>query len=172
MNWYVDSSVLVALGSSDALDHLTALDGRPVVLPTVRAEVETEPEATNLDRFCDRHDVEADDPDLDRALDVLGDSEPTGDAAVVGAVLARQRADDPVGVVADDRRVRNTARGLGATVTGTVGVVVRAVAVGELSAEDGKALVRHVDSRGFHMTGELRERAYELVEEAAHEDEE
>jgi len=74
VNWYVDSSVLIALGSIDALDHLTALDGRPVVLPTVRAEVETEPESTDLDRFCDCHDVGADDPDLDRALDVLGDS--------------------------------------------------------------------------------------------------
>jgi hypothetical protein len=70
-------------------------------------------------------------------------------------------------VVSDDRRVRTVARGLGATVTGTVGVLVRGVRERELSAEDGKELVRRVDSRGLHMTGELREKAYELVEDAA-----
>jgi hypothetical protein len=39
-----------------------------------------------------------------------------------------------------------------------------------MTEEDGKDLVRRVDSHGLHMTGELREKAYELVEEAARRD--
>jgi len=39
------------------------------------------------------------------------------------------------------RRVRTVTRGLGATVTGTVGTVVRSVEEGVLDAEEGEALV-------------------------------
>ena len=91
-----------------------------------------------------------------------------GDVAIVASVL---RASDlegrDIGVVSDDQRVRTVARGLGATVTGTVGVIVRAVEERGVTAEEGKDLIRRVDSRGLHMTGKLREKAYELVEEAA-----
>jgi predicted nucleic acid-binding protein len=82
-------------------------------------------------------------------------------------VPAAQDRDDPVGVVSDNRRVRTVPRGLGATVTGTVGVVARAVEERGLSVDEGREPVRRVDSHGLHMTGELREKAYELVEDAA-----
>ncbi|WP_254524428.1 DUF3368 domain-containing protein [Natrinema caseinilyticum] len=70
------------------------------------------------------------------------------------------------GVVSDDRRVRTVARGLGATVTGTIGVIVRATEEG-LPESDAKAIVRRLDEHGLHMTAELRDTANELVDEAA-----
>ena len=88
------------------------------------------------------------------------------DVCVVAAVLIHTEADEDVGVVSDDRRVRTVARGLGARVTGTVGVVVRSVEEG-LSAHEAKSVVRRVDEHGLHMTAELREKAFELVEAAA-----
>ena len=60
--------------------------------------------------------------------------------------------------------MRTTARGLGATVTGTVDVVVRAVKDGLDQAYD---LIQQIDSHGLHMTGSLRETAVELIDEAA-----
>ena len=72
----------------------------------------------------------------------------------------------PVGVVSDDQRVRTTARGLGAIVTGTVGVIVRAVEEG-LDRETAYDLITQIDSHGLHMTGSLREKAYSLIDEAA-----
>ncbi|WP_193361366.1 hypothetical protein [Halococcus hamelinensis] len=69
-------------------------------------------------------------------------------------------------MVSDDRRVRTIADGLGAIATGTVGVVVRAVDEG-LPPDDAKDLTRAIDRHGLHMTGELRETADELIEDAA-----
>ena len=71
-----------------------------------------------------------------------------------------------MGVVSDDRRVRTVARGLGATVTGTIGVLVRAVEEG-LSEADAKTIVRRLDDYGLHMTAELRAGAIDLIESAA-----
>jgi len=85
----------------------------------------------------------------------------------VNAAVSGYTVDDQlVGIVSDDQRVRTTARGLGATVTGTVGVVVRDVKDG-LDQEEAYDLIQRIDSHGLHMTGRLRETAFELIDEAA-----
>ena len=61
--------------------------------------------------------------------------------------------------------MRTVARGLGATVTGAIGVIVRAVEKG-VPVDDGRRSIERVDSHGVHMTAELRETAYRLVDEA------
>ncbi|WP_254531080.1 hypothetical protein [Natrinema gelatinilyticum] len=61
---------------------------------------------------------------------------------------------------------RTVARGLGATITGTIGTVGRTVQEG-LPENDAKVVVRRVDEHGLHMTAELRDRANELIGEAA-----
>jgi predicted nucleic acid-binding protein len=103
-----------------------------------------------------------------RAEQILGEDTENGDVVIIASVL---RTSDlkgrDIGVVSDDQRIRTVAQGFSATVTGTIGVIVRAVEVRDMTADEGKALVRRVDSHGLHMTGELREKAYELVEEAA-----
>ena len=168
MNWYVDASTLIALGSIGELELLATLAGEPTVASAVRAEVTTEPAATALKEFLDDHATERELPDdaRRRGQEVLGDETLSGDAAVVGAVLA---ADGDVAVVSDDRRVRTTARGLGATVTGTIGVVGRAVMVGTLDEQGANRRLDRLDERGLHMTAELRRKAEALIEEAAEE---
>lgn len=173
---YVDASTLIALGTVGELDALDVLDGDLVVPERVRSEVTTEPARTNLERFLETvaysdhpegiGDIVDEETD-NRARTLLGDPEPSGDTALVGGVLACTDTDESVGVVSDDRRVRTVAEGLGATVTGTVGIVVRNVEDGELAAAEAKDLVRELDSRGLHMTGELRETAYDLIDDAA-----
>lgn len=173
MDVYVDASTLIALGTVGELDCLAVLDGTSVVPESVLEEVTTEPAGTNVERFCDRDDVRVGrissvgDTELSEARRILGEEEVNGDVHIVAEVRSRKERD--VGVVSDDRRVRTTTRELGATVTGTIGVVVRTVEDGELSREFGKELVRRIDGRGLHMTGELRETAYELIDEAADE---
>lgn len=166
MKIYVDATTLIALGTVDELDLLANFDGDLALLPAVRAEVTTEPARTNLDRFADRDDVavaaEPAEAAIADARSILSESTVNGDVQSIAAVLDG----DEVAVVSDDRRVRTTARNLGARVTGTIGVVVRAVEEG-LPAAEGKALVRRIDGHGLHMTGELRDAAYDLVEAAA-----
>ena len=174
MTWiYVDATTLIALGTVGELDLLSAFAGTIVVVSAVRAEVTTQPAETNLDRFCDRDDVEtaiATDEDsraehAELARSILGASDVDGDVVLVAAVLAHTDADERVAVVSDDRRVRTVAGGLGATVTGTIGAIVRAVEAGLPEAE-AKTILRRVDSHGLHLTAELRETADELIEDA------
>lgn len=176
MNVYVDASTSIALGTVGELDTLCVLDGDLVVPEPVREEVTTEPANENLERFLETPANDSHPETVqtvlaastrDRAKAVLDEPEANGDVEIVGGVLAHVDSDDPVGVVSDDRRVRTVTDGLGATVTGTIGVVVRTVEDGERTAEAAKQLIRRIDDRGLHMTGELRERAYELVEDAA-----
>lgn len=167
---FLDATTLIALGTIGELEQLTSFTGELVVLPAVQNEITTEPAQTNLNRFIDQYEVETTDPAVQnrvqQAKEVLGEEEQNGDVYLIAAVLAYTADDRPVGVVSDDQRVRTTARGLGATVTGTVGVIVRAVEEG-LDREEAYNLVRRIDSHGLHMTGNLREKAYSLIDDAA-----
>jgi predicted nucleic acid-binding protein len=128
----------------------------------VADELTVEPAATNLDRFLDEKPVETD-PDtgefVEQAEQLLGESG-TSDSSLVAGLLAARDREKQVAFVSDDRRLRAVADGLGATVTGTFGVVVRA------SMEDkyfpttqAKRVIRRTDHHGLQMTGRLRERA-------------
>ncbi|WP_129116215.1 hypothetical protein [Halegenticoccus tardaugens] len=167
---FIDATTLISLGTIGELDLLTTLTGDLVILPLIQDEVTTEPAQTNLTRFIDEYELRTCDPAIhDRthqAKTVLGEATENGDVHLIAAVLAYTTDDRSIGVVSDDRRVRTTARGLGATVTGTIGVIVRTVDEG-LPPEDARELVDRIDSHGLHMTGSLREKAYSLIDEAA-----
>ena len=165
---FVDATTLIALGSVGKVELLANFDGGIVVPEAVTDEVTTEPASTNAETFLgdDNRWATRDVPPtaVSQAQDVLGDDSVNGDVQVIAGVLHWQSVDQSTAVVSDDRRVRTVARGLGATVTGTIGVVVRAVHEG-MAADDAKDLVREIDNHGLHMTGELREKAYELIDE-------
>ena len=193
---YVDATTCISLGTLGELDLLATFAGTPAFLPTVVAEVTTEPARTNLDRLLDadwtagpgefpyrrRTDEEAgaylvrDDvtEQFERAVSVLGEQQQwtgngavSGDVEIVAEVLRARDENRPVGVVSDDRRVRRVTEGFGATVTGTVGVVVESVADGTLDPDEGRSVVDRLDGTGLHMTGQLRNRAFELIDAAS-----
>lgn len=178
MEIYVDATTLIALGHAGHLALLEHFDGRCVVLETVAAEVTTQPASTRMETLIEgnadgkisladlQDSAELPQNHLDTAKDVLGESDVTGDTEIVASVLWLGNRDDPVAVVSDDRRVRTVAGDFGATVTGTVGVVVRAVHE-ELSGDEAKSIVREIDAQGLHLTGELRDTAFDLIDEAA-----
>lgn len=182
----VDATTLISLGQIGELDLLLSFERAPAVLPVVRREVTSAPANTNLEDFLGREDVLGEDrlpfssdgpdesvrPVVERAMEMLGESEYHGDVELVATVMVDANADAPKPtVISDDRRVRTICGGLGASVTGTIGVVVRAVTTGEATASEGKAIVRRIDGQGLHMTGELRETADDLIEGAANENE-
>ena len=173
MTWlYVDATVLIALGRVGELAKLTAFETPIVVLPTIQSEVTTQPAAANCETFCDRDCVTTSPPVTpanDQAMDILGESTVNGDVQLIGAVLTHTAADESVGVISDDRRVRTVADGLGGQVTGTIGVLVRAVEAG-LSPAEARELVEQLDTNGLHMTAQLRSKAIDLINEAAQSD--
>lgn len=163
MRVYIDTTTLISLGNVGELDLLSNFDGELSVLPAVRDEVTTEPARTNVDRFVKSDEVRTEESEYEEyvstASNALGEENVNGDVQIVAGVLAH----DDVAVVSDDRRVRTVSEGFGATVTGTVGVVVRAVDEG-LSADEAKEIIRRIDEHGLHMTAELRETAYRLID--------
>lgn len=165
---YVDATVLISLGHSGELRHLTAFETPIIVLPTIQSEVTTQPAAANCETFCDHDRVTTTPPVTpadDQAMEILGESAVNGDVRLIGAVLAHTAADESVAVVSDDRRVRTVADGLGGQVTGTIGVCVRAVEAGYPPAE-ARDLIRQLDANGLHMTAQLRSKAIDLIDEA------
>jgi len=163
MRVYVGPTPLFDLGQVGELDLLGALDGQVVVPAAVADELPTEPVRTALAR-ADQSDVldvvAVESDETERARRVLNEPGRSADVRLVEGVLAETSAGRSVGVVAGDRRVRTVAEGLGATVTGSFGVVVRAAAEDKyIKPEQAKRIARRLDSHGLHMTGEMRERA-------------
>ena len=174
MEIYVDATTLIALESVGELELLTNFEGDLVIPQAVADEIREERAERNVQRLLRsdsasmKTEANAAGEHQQSAIDVLGDAEWNGDVAIVAAVLRARERDEPIAVVSDDRRVRTVAEGFDATVTGTIGVVVRAVDEGSPPGE-AKSLVRRLDSNGLHLTGELRETADRLIDEAAKE---
>lgn len=165
---YLDATPIIALGAIGELELVTEFDGKLIVLPEIQNEVTSEPARSNMKRLLERDRVKTSshiEPADGSAMEILDESTLNGDVRLIGAVLGHVANEESVAIVTDDRRVRTVADGLGAQVTGTIGVIVRAVAEG-MSADEGKRLVRRVDSHGLHLTGELRETADRLNDDA------
>lgn len=138
-------------------------------LPAWSGPVGYSPAGTNLDRWLDVADVTTNppvDPRDEQAAALLGEPSVDADVRLIGAVLAHRDGNRSVGLVADDRRVRTVARGLDATVTGTIGVLVRAVD-DVVSPAEARRILRRIDEHGLHMTAELRAHANSLIDDAA-----
>jgi predicted nucleic acid-binding protein len=187
---YVGPAAVLNLASVGAVDLLEAFDGDVVIPEAVADAVTTEPHRTNLEAFLADTDAETVGAAgrEEAAMRVLDAAERTPEVAVVDGVLAavhppETAADggDPeeddeeseapsaghepaVGVVADDLRLRRVTEGLGATVTGSFGVVVRAAVEDKyLKRSHAKRVVRRMDDHGTRLTGGLREQVLGAV---------
>jgi len=165
---YVGPAPLTALGTVGETDLLGAFDGEIVVPELVAEQVSTEPAKTNMEKLvadgaATREDIQTDYGE--RAQGILDVQQPVFESRLLEPVLAAMNDDMPddvpaVGLVTDDRRLRTIAEGLGATVTGTFGTVVRAASEDKyLKTTQAKRIVRRIDSHGLHLTGELRAQA-------------
>jgi predicted nucleic acid-binding protein len=163
MRVYVDATPLYDLGQVGDLDLLGVVDGDLAVPQAVVDQVTVEPAATNLDRFLAEHAVDTTPPAeeyLDDAVNLLDANRGTSDVHLVAGLLASRDRGEKRALVSDDRRLRAVADGLGATVTGTFGIVVRASLEDKyFSTTQAKRVIRRTDHHGLQMTGRLRERA-------------
>jgi len=160
---YVDATPLYNLGQIGELELLAAFDDDLVIPQLVVDEVPVEPAATNLQRLLEEQSVETD-PDIEGWIDdakrLLDTTTVTSDAVLVACLLAARDGGQESVFVSDDRRLRAVADGLGATVTGTFGLTVRASIDDKyFSVTQAKRVIRRIDHHGVQMTGQLRERA-------------
>ncbi|WP_136687127.1 hypothetical protein [Halorhabdus amylolytica] len=165
---YVGPAPLTALGTVGETDLLGAFEGEIVVPEIVAEQVSTEPAKTNMEKLLADGAATREAVDTEhegQATRIVGVAEPVIESRLLEPVLAamdeESSADEPtIGLVVDDRRLRTVAEGLGATVTGTFGTVVRAASEDKyLKTTQAKRIVRRIDSHGLHLTGELRAQA-------------
>src|ERR1051326_1577296 len=67
-------------------------------------------------------------------------------------------------LILDDRRARSVARGLGVTIIGTVGILVRAKRLGMITSL--KALLDELEAHEFYISEGLKAEALRLVNES------
>jgi predicted nucleic acid-binding protein len=173
----VDASVVIRLTEIGELSLLDGIDGRVVVPQSVEREVNDDPAATRLSEIVDGDDwgALADAPD-DQSLSTAGvhlgkervDSD--GDGGVEGDVALLAHAMETSGetvVVSDDRPLRETCKALSVPVSGSLGVLIRAVECDELGAETARDRLYAMDEVGARLSASLIRRAERLIDEAS-----
>lgn len=176
----VDASTFITLAEIGACEYLYGIPGQIAVPAAVRREITDEPAKSELARAVRSDDVtvfdpRADDADLpqsyERAMEHLdrsaptasGDSSVIGDVAILGAALDRS----DVVVVTDDKPLRDTCKALSIPVSGSIGVLVRAVERGDATADEAKDALLAMDEVGARLSARLLRRAERLIEDAA-----
>jgi predicted nucleic acid-binding protein len=180
----VDASVFITLTRVDLIGALLTEAGEIVVPKPVENEITSEPAATTLDSALENGTLETWDvglAPLDTAASHLGKelSEEEvaghGHATIEGDVgllaLALQRNDPdfematPI-VVTDDKPLRQTCKALSIPVSGSIGVLIRAVERDEIEPAEAKDKLYAMDEVGARLSASLVRRAQRLIDEA------
>lgn len=186
----VDASAFIILAEVGACDLLYSLDRAVLVPGPVSDEIVDDPAASELERASDEGDLLVPysrpirDPHVEsyqRAAEHLGREMPSveeyaadnpdpdwsGDVALLADAL--NRYDDGV-VVTDDKPLRKTCKALSIPVSGSIGVLIRAVERGELTANEAKENLYAMDEVGARLSASLVRRAARLIDDAARTD--
>lgn len=168
----VDASAHITLASVGRADLVPTLRGNCVVPEGVANEICQPPAADGLDRARSDGDLEvlpAPDSSRTAAAEHLGQeaataaTDPPGDVALLACALD---ATDPV-VVTDDRPLRKTCRALSIPVSGSIGVLVRAVETEAIEADRARSTLYAMDEVGARLSASLVRRAEDLIEAAS-----
>ncbi len=176
-----DASVIVRLSSVGELPLLRAIDGDVVVPRAVESEVIDNPGAVQLSAGVDNRWITVTDElpveavlraadhlevDSVQPLEVESEDRPAieGDTALLAHALSdRQTAV----VVSDDKPLRETCKALSISVTGSIGILVRAVEVGEIDQETAVDRLYAMDEVGERLSASLIRRGERLIEDAS-----
>lgn len=164
----VDASVFITLSEVRAVETLWNATGEVVVPAAVVSEVTDEPATSTLEGGRERESIRvarADsgipDARAHLGLDSVGERV-SGDVALLALALNRTNAV----VVPDDKPLRQTCKALSIPVSGSIGVIVRAVERGDLGPDEAKDTLYAMDEVGARLSASLVRRAEQLIDEA------
>jgi predicted nucleic acid-binding protein len=180
----VDASVVTRLTEIGELALLNDLDGRVVVPEAVQREVSDDPAATRLsEAVTEPNDwilvaAPSDDSSLwaaatrldgDKSLGENGSAESTderieGDVELLAHAMDSERE---AVVVSDDRPLRETCSALSVPVSGSIGVLVRAVEADVIDEETARERLYAMDEVGARLSASLVRRAERLIDDAS-----
>jgi predicted nucleic acid-binding protein len=178
----VDASVLITLAEIDATKLLKNMQGE-IALPAAVAEEITEPPASDFVGDSDWisigpptiHASKTPPPieeSQERAEAHLGrsasDGALNGDVGILtSALFITEISERELVVLTDDKPLRKTCKALSIPISGSIGVLIRAVERGDIGVTQAKATLRAMDEVGARLSVSLLERAERLIEDAA-----
>ncbi|MEZ3116261.1 DUF3368 domain-containing protein [Halobaculum sp. MBLA0147] len=172
----VDASVVIRLTQVRELSLLEHIDGRACFPNSVVREVSDEPAATRLDSVLDETGwaETCERPPKSTlstaAVHLYGDGvddvdfdEPEADIELLACALQNEVK---TVVVSDDMPLRETCKALSVSVTGSFGVLIRAVECGALEAEAARERLYAMDEVDARLSATLVRRVERQIEEA------
>lgn len=174
----VDASVFITLAGIGSLDLLRGTNGEVWMPEPVVEEVSSEPAERELERALGvwiasptlgRDGTNADErtESLEAAATHLGRSTNPDDwGGDIPLLAAAMYYEDSV-VVTDDKPLRETCKVLSVPVSGSIGVLIRAVERGALEGDEAKAKLEAMDEVGARLSARLLKRAERLIDDAA-----
>jgi predicted nucleic acid-binding protein len=183
----LDASVVITLAEIDSLDLLAVVRGGLVVPEAVRREISNEPAKSSLDARVADGSVgssnilgwaqEAGRRELFADSAVRLGNEPDAVTAVVSnvpmivdgdvALLTGARLADECVVITDDKPLRRTCKSTSIPISGTIGVLVRAVETGDIDPDTAKEKLYAMDEVSARLSASLVKRAAQLIDDAA-----
>lgn len=160
----VDASAFITLAAIEAVDLLAALDGDVVVPERVADELVDERSRAALSTARDDGTLTVSRVErrIDDARTHLGGSA-SGDVGLLAHALA---ADSSVVAITDDKPLRRTCKTLSIPVSGSIGVLIRAVELCVLDADEATDKLYAMDEVGARLSASLVRRAERLIEDA------
>lgn len=174
----VDASVFITLADIGSLDLLRGTSGAVRMPESVVEEVSSEPAERELERALDvwiassslgrnRTSSEEWTDRLETAATHLGRSTDPDDWGGDIPLLAAAMSHEDAVVVMDDKPLRKTCKVLSVPVSGSIGVLIRAVERGALEGDEAKAKLEAMDEVGARLSARLLRRAERLIDDAA-----
>ena len=178
----IDASVFIALSQVGESKLLAYLSGQIAVPKQIKREITDEPASSILEDQIDSGRIEVVEvpSNLKTATKHLGKPvseeeleghlSATGDRALLALALSVEEGSeiaDKVVVVSDDKPLRKTCMTLSIPVSGSIGVLIRAVEHGALEPEEAKEKLYALDDVGARLSASLIRRAEGLIDEAA-----
>lgn len=173
----VDASVFITLAGIDRLELLRRTQGTLVMPASVVDELTDDPAADAVESATESwldvvrpvdHAAILDgwDDRLQKAATHLGRSDDTDDWGGDVPLLAAAMSESEPVVVTDDRPLRRTCKALSIPVSGSIGVLIRAVGRGDLGPEAAKDELVAMDETGARLSASLLRRAERLIDDA------
>ncbi|KAA9406153.1 DUF3368 domain-containing protein [Haloarcula sp. CBA1131] len=183
----LDASVIITLAETGSIDLLDSVRGGLAVSRAVKFEISKEPAKSALDTCIDEGSIVqtnilawAGEEDQDELVSDsaarLGndpgsviDTERKVPMIVDGdvALLTGARLADECVVITDDKPLRNACKSIWLPVSGTIGVLVRAVETGDIDPDAAKETLYAMDEVGARLSASLVRRAERLIDDAA-----
>ncbi|WP_367176410.1 DUF3368 domain-containing protein [Haloarcula rubripromontorii] len=183
----LDASVIITLAETGSIDLLDSVRGGLVVPRAVKFEISKEPAKSALDTCIDEGNIVqtnilawAGEEDQDKLVSDsatrLGndpgsviDTESKVPMIVNGdvALLTGAQLADECVVITDDKPLRQACKSISIPVSGTIGVLVRAVETRDIEPDAAKETLYAMDEVGARLSASLVKRAERLIDDAA-----